>query len=232
MRENSRSNFACRWLRSRLAALTLATYSLTKVSTSSGARSWCFKPDSTRSSSPSRSTVLGLEQVPRSRRLLQPSLPSLETTPIGPLQTPQRTRPDSNHGGRRAATRRPPIGRQAVLPVRSCSVVPATTRRPATRRVWTAFHSDASMMRNVGTGVMTQASLGFGRDTRLPVPGSLMKRCRFQTRSPAYSRLRSSPISRTALPRISDAVHRPPRGPGTPSRFSALAIARGESPPA
>jgi hypothetical protein len=87
------------------------------------------------------------------------------------------------------------------------------------------------MIRRSGAGLTIQAWRGFGRATRLPVVGSFMKRCRFHTRSPTYSRLRSIPVSRSALPRISDAGHWPPRAPATDSAFSFLPIARGDWPP-
>ena len=181
-------SWACRWPFSRLAAFTSAMNSRTNASTSSGASSRCLRPLMTRSSSRSRSIVRLLVQVPRSRRLAHPRRPSLDTTPMGPLQIPQRTRPDSSQRGRRAATSRLPTVSRTGRPVPVGLVVALTLttfRRPIVRRACAASHRSASMIRRCGTGFTTQASRGFGRATRLPVVGSLMKCWRFQTRTPA-----------------------------------------------
>jgi len=51
-------------------------------------------------------------------------------------------------------------------------------------RALTPFHRASPMIRSSGTSWTTQSSGGFGRAWRLPVMGSLIKVCRFQTSLP------------------------------------------------
>jgi hypothetical protein len=51
-------------------------------------------------------------------------------------------------------------------------------------RALTASHRSSGTMRSSGTSVLIQAEGGLGRETRFPVAGSLMKRCRFHTSMP------------------------------------------------
>jgi len=99
-------------------------------------------------------------------------------------------------------------------------------------RSFTRCHNSSSTMRSSSTSVLIHFTSGFGRDTRLPVFGSLMKRCRFQTSTPAYSSLLTMPFPRQAWPRIVVSPQVWPNGPGRPSRFRSVAMARGDFPTA
>ena len=59
---------------------------------------------------------------------------------------------------------------------------------------------------------------------RLPVSGSLRKRCRLYVIRPVYSSLLSIPFRRSRFPLMVEAFHRPPPGLGIPSRLSRVAI--------
>jgi len=83
----------------------------------------------------------------------------------------------------------------------------------------------SSTMRSCGASLRRYCGGGFGRDTRLPVAGSLIIRTLFQTIFP-IELVDSMPWPRAALPLMVDAFHLPPRG-GMRSALSAAAIARG-----
>jgi hypothetical protein len=61
----------------------------------------------------------------------------------------------------------------------------------------------------------------FSRGTRLPVSGSLMKRCRFQTSLPMYSSLFRIPVPRCRFPLMVEAPQARPPGATIPPAFSS-----------
>ncbi len=110
-------------------------------------------------------------------------VPPVLVMPIGPLHSPQRTSPDNNQGGRRAAASRPSMllvfALVTALVARGDSTVPlliTTCARPAARRACAASQVMGSIIRNAGTALTIHASRGFGRATRLPVAGSVTGR--------------------------------------------------------
>src|SRR5205809_7827298 len=73
------------------------------------------------------------------------------------------------------------------------------TRRISTCRAFTWFQSSSSTIRSSGTAVVTHSNDEFGRETRLPVSGSLIYRRRFHTSRPTYSSLLRIPVPRAGL---------------------------------
>jgi hypothetical protein len=86
------------------------------------------------------------------------------------------------------------------------------------------------MMRKWGTSVTIPLPAGLSRDTRRPLFGSLIKRCRPHVGRPMYVELLSKPVPFFACPRIVVSPQGRPPGPGTFRLLSSLAIARGPSP--
>src|SRR6266481_1664271 len=93
-------------------------------------------------------------------------------------QHPQVSKPDRRKAGRRRRFSR--SARAARTPL----VVASNCFASAAWRSFTRCHNSSSTIRSSGTSVLIHLLSGFGRDTRLPVLGSLMKRCRFQTSTP------------------------------------------------
>lgn len=79
---------------------------------------------------------------------------------------------------------RPPDRMQALRPASLTPMaVASNSRATSCWRCRAVCQSASSTMRRCGTSVLVHWLSGFGRDTRLPVTGSLTKRCRFQTRT-------------------------------------------------
>jgi hypothetical protein len=122
------------------------------------------------------------EDSPRpSRRHTLPRLsraPAL-STPYLPPQHPQVSRPDKRKAGRQRRFSR------SARAFRTPLIVDPNCVASSAWRNFTRCHNSSSTIRSSGTSVLIHLVSGFGRDTRLPVFGSLMKRCRFQTSTPA-----------------------------------------------
>jgi hypothetical protein len=88
------------------------------------------------------------------------------------------------------------------------------------------LHNSSSTIRSSDTSVQIHLASGFGRDTRLPVFGSLMKRRRVQTSTP----LLTTPLLLQACPRIVVSPQVRPNGPGMLGRDGGGRFARGEFP--
>ena len=146
--------------------------------------------------------------------------------PTFPPQQPQVIRPERRETGRFARCSR------FALPSRVLAGFGPKISAICFWRARTAFQSASSTIRRCGTSVLIHADSGFGRETRLPVLGSLTKRSRFQTRTPAYSSLLTMPVPRLRWPRMLVSPHARPSGPGVPSLFRSTAMALGLLPEA
>lgn len=146
--------------------------------------------------------------------------------PIFPPQHPHESNPDRSDIGRfawcnrRARPSRVFAGHGPILAAISLC------------RARTACHRSSGTILSSGTSVLIHRCSGLGRETRFSVMGSLMKRCRFHTSTPAYNSLFKMPVPRDTCPRMVVSLQARPFGPGTRSPFNSTAMDRGLCPAA